>query len=298
MLLAFGIFVYDFGGTFQARMGNVQQQTLTQSAQKDHADLLKGQISTSQSAAKQLQESAERQLANKRITGSAGTAKEAAKQADSGAKMVEEHAKTIANLHPTEKDTWGEWTTQKMFAGALLVHLVNFAMWTLAGVMFGAEKAHAATVETPAPPAPDRSTFAGRAAAAGVVGAAGMAHAETPPQVKTETPISVSYRGVIPTVSQGTGVSISKHADSENVSKSKRQSKRIAGGADTGTTGDSAHRYGLVKQAVKDGLKPSVRAIQAKFGGSPGVLIGYLKQLETEGLTVRDGRGWKAVKHA
>lgn len=297
MLLAFGIFVYDFGGTFQARMGNVQQQTLTQSAQKDHADLLKGQISTSQSAAKQLQESAERQLANKRITGSAGTAKEAAKQADSGAKMVEEHAKTIANLHPTEKDTWGEWTTQKMFAGALLVHLVNFAMWTLAGVMFGAEKAHAATVETPAPPAPDRSTFASRAAA-GVVGGAGMAHAETPPQVKTETPISVSYRGVIPTVSQGTGVSISKHADSENVSKSKRQSKRIAGGADTGTTGDSAHRYGLVKQAVKDGLKPSVRAIQAKFGGSPGVLIGYLKQLETEGLTVRDGRGWKAVKHA
>ena len=105
MLLAFGIFVYDFGGTFQARMGNVQQQTLTQSAQKDHADLLKGQISTSQSAAKQLQESAERQLANKRITGSAGTAKEAAKQADSGAKRVEEHAKTIANLHPTEKDT-------------------------------------------------------------------------------------------------------------------------------------------------------------------------------------------------
>ena len=165
------------------------------------------------------------------------------------------------------KEKYRRAESEKMFTGALLVHLVNFAMWTLAGVMFGAEKAHAATVETP-------------------------------PQVKTETPISVSYRGVIPTVSQGTGVSISKHADSENVSKSKRQSKRIAGGADTGTTGDSAHRYGLVKQAVKDGLKPSVRAIQAKFGGSPGVLIGYLKQLETEGLTVRDGRGWKAVKHA
>jgi hypothetical protein len=314
MLLAVAIFVYDFGGTFQARMGIVQQQTLTQDAQKTHADLLAGQISASQGAAKQLQQSAARQLANKHITGSAGTAKEAARQADNGAKLVEAHAKTIENIHPTEKDTWGEWTTQKMFAGALLVHLVNFAMWTLAGVMFGAGNAHAST-ETPAP-VHDRSTFAGRAAAAGVVGGAALggvpAHAETPQTAKTVTPMTVSYRGVIPSVSgvsQGAGVSISKHQNSEGVSeskqedrggvlKTKRQSKRVAGGADTGTTGETAHRYSAVKQAVKDGLKPSVRAIQAKFGGSPGVLIGYLKQLESEGVTVRDGRGWKVVNHA
>ena len=312
MLLAIGIFVYDFGGTFQARMGNVQQQTMTQSAHKDHADMLKGQISTSQSAAKQLQESAARQLANKRITGSAGTAKEAARQADSGAKLVEEHAKTIANLHPTEADTWGEWTRQKMFAGALLVHLVNFAMWTLAGVMFGAEKAYAATVETPAPMVmkPDSIDLEQAKEA--------VKHQQTIERMPTMKPITYVLPAVLPAIApapvnvmqepQGAGVSISKHPDSDNVSKSKhqdddgvlkskRQSKRIAGGADTGTTGETAHRYSAVKQAVKDGLKPSVRAIQAKFGGSPGVLLGYLKQLEAEGVTVREGKGWKVVNH-
>lgn len=151
MLLAVGIFIYDFGGTFQARMGNVQQQNLTQAAQKDHAKILSNQAEASQSAARQLQQSAARQLANKHITGSAKTAAEAAQQANMGAKMVEQHAATIANIHPTEQDTWGEWTTQKMFAGALLVHLVNFAMWTLAGVMFGANHVHAATIEAPEP---------------------------------------------------------------------------------------------------------------------------------------------------
>ena len=300
MILGIGIFVYDFASTYQARMGIVQQQSITQDAQKEHAKMLGGQAEASQAAARQLQQSAARQLANKHITGSAKTATEAARQADKGAKMVEDHAKTIANLHPTEADVWGEWTSKKMFIGAALVHLVNLAMWTLAGVMFGAgtAHAHASTTETPAH---DRSTFAGRAAAAGVVGGAalggaGMAHAEQPPVVK--------YWGAMP--SGGVPVSVHPNAITApesvhtGVSKSVHQKRvRTAGMVDTGIEGAAGTRYTRIKEAVQSGnLKPSIRAIKRAEGGSQDVVMSYITQLEKEGVVAKDGRGWKVVSHA
>lgn len=312
MLLAFGIFVYDFGGTFQARMGNVQQQTLTQSAQKDHAELLKGQIGATQTATKELSDSAARQRANKLITGSAQTAARAAKQADNGAKMVAEHAKTIANLHPTEQDTWGEWTTQKMFAGALLVHLVNFAMWTLAGVMFGAEKAHAATVETPAPvpPTPDRSTFAGRAAAAGVVGGAalggaGMAHAEQPPVVKYWSVVSPT--GVITTEKATTPKQVQPEGDGYTQTSAKDAPvtpKQVQTQKPKRERTDAEKRkYALLledvsKQVKSRKLKPAQDAIKEYAQCGQGLVERLQTDMQTAGLIERDGRGWKVVNHA
>jgi hypothetical protein len=62
---------------------------------------------------------------------------------------------------------------------------------------------------------------------------------------------------------------------------------------DTGTTGKAATRYNRIKAAVKAGkLKPSMRAIQAAEGGGGVVVRAYLQQLETEGVTMRAGRGW------
>jgi hypothetical protein len=294
MLLAVGIFIYDFGGTFQARMGNVQQQNLTQAAQKDHAKILSNQAEASQSAARQLQQSAARQLANKHITGSAKTAAEAAQQANMGAKMVEQHAATIANIHPTEQDTWGEWTTQKMFAGALLVHLVNFAMWTLAGVMFGANHVHAATIEAPEPRNTAPSTFATRAAAAGVVGGAalggaGMAHANQPPVVK--------YWGTISSEQQNDAFNREQQKE-PTASKRKHRvlSNESSKQMDTGTDGNAAHRYRRVKAAIKSGaLKPSIRAIQREEHTRHDIAAEYMNALEKEGVVVKDGRGWKAI---
>ena len=278
---------------------------MTQTAQKAHARMLEEQAKTSQSAAHQLQESAARQLRNKHITGSAGTAKEAAKQADAGVEMVKEHAKTLEAIRPTEQDTWGEWTGTKVFIGASLLHLFNLAMWGVAGALSAGQGQRAASTPAPvAAPEPRNtapSTFATRAAAAGVVGGAaamgGAAYAEQPPnmpqQVNTVAPNKVSYWGAIPIVPPVASVPVSEH---HGVPKSERKERkqRVAGMVDTGTEGNAGVRYARIKEAIRAGkLKPSFRAIKNVEGGSNEVIAGYLAQLEKEGVVVKDGRGWK-----
>jgi len=47
---------------------------------------------------------------------------------------------------------------------------------------------------------------------------------------------------------------------------------------------------------VSGKIRPSVRGIQAVEGGSQEVVADYLRQLETEGLIVRAGRGFALVQ--
>jgi hypothetical protein len=62
---------------------------------------------------------------------------------------------------------------------------------------------------------------------------------------------------------------------------------------DTGTDGKAGARFKRIKAAVKAGtMKPSIRGIQAVEGGSQYVVMDYLRQLETEGVIVRAGRGF------
>jgi hypothetical protein len=309
-VLGVAIALFDFAGTYQARLGITQQQTMTQTAQKAHARMLEEQAKTSQSAAQQLQESAARQLRNKHITGSAGTAKEAAKQADAGVEMVKEHAKTLEAIRPTEQDTWGEWTGTKVFIGASLLHLFNLAMWGVAGALSAGQGQRAASTPAPiAAPEPRNtapSTFATRAAAAGVVGGAaamgGMpAYAETPPQAPQMT---VKYGGSIPTAAtaQRTETATPSHTEigTTGVAKSVRKQYAKAAGRqmDTGTEGKASVRYERVKALVRSRtVNPSINALYRIPDEhiSKDTAKDYMQAMEKEGVVVKDGRGWKVV---
>lgn len=160
-VLGIAIALFDFAGTYQARLGIFQQQTLTQTAQKSHADLIASQIGVNQNAAKELSDSAARQRANKLITGSAQTAMNAGKQADAGNKLVAEHAAAIKEIRPTEADTWGEWASTKVFLGAVLLHVFNLMMWGVAGALSGGNEQGSQFALTPpvsAPAAPPTQT--------------------------------------------------------------------------------------------------------------------------------------------
>ena len=179
-VLGIAIALFDFAGTYQARLGIFQQQTLTQTAQKSHADLIASQIGVNQNAAKELSDSAARQRANKLITGSAQTAMNAGKQADAGNKLVAEHAAAIKEIRPTEADTWGEWASTKVFLGAVLLHVFNLMMWGVAGALSGqkhhdgSQFAHISTIApTSQTPEPERSGIA----------TAGCSDSATPPAV-------------------------------------------------------------------------------------------------------------------
>ena len=62
---------------------------------------------------------------------------------------------------------------------------------------------------------------------------------------------------------------------------------------DTGTDGKAGARFKRIKAGVVAGkIRPSIRGIQAVEGGSQDVVLDYLRQLETEGVIVRAGRGY------
>lgn len=98
-----------------------------------------------------------------------------------------------------------------------------------------------------------------------------------------------------------TGVSESVHADvSESVQqivKKPRAKRAMNPRVDTGVEGKAGARYKRVKAGVLTGkIRPSVRGIQAVEGGSQEVVADYIKQLETEGVIVKSGRGYAVAK--
>ena len=129
----FILLVIDFWGSYQARNAIALQQTLTQSAQKEHAGLIAKQIAVNHDAAKELSDSSARQRANKMITGSAQSAIQAAKQADAGLALVDKHAAAIKDIRPTEADTFGEWNGTVIFLAVFSLYALNTAMWGLIG---------------------------------------------------------------------------------------------------------------------------------------------------------------------
>ena len=127
------LLVIDFWGSYQARNAIVLQQTLTQSAQKEHAGLIAKQLAVNHETAKELSDSSARQRANKMITGSAQSAMQAAKQADAGLALVDKHAAAIKDIRPTEADTFGEWNGTVIFLAVFSLYALNTAMWGLIG---------------------------------------------------------------------------------------------------------------------------------------------------------------------
>jgi len=170
----FILLVIDFWGSYQARNAIALQQTLTQSAQKSHADLIAKQLAVNHETAKELSDSSARQRANKMITGSAQSAMQAAKQADAGLALVDKHAAAIKDIRPTEADTFGEWNGTVIFLAVFALYAVNTVMWGLIGDFSNGviaphkrdDSVTPQTVQTTAPalpPAPTQNADANRA---------------------------------------------------------------------------------------------------------------------------------------
>ena len=127
------LLVIDFWGSYQARNAISLHQTLTQSAQKEHAGLIAKQLEVNQTAAKELSDASARQRANKMITGSAQSAMQASKQADAGLALVDKHAEAIKNIKPTEADTFGAWNGTVIFLAVFALYALNTIMWAFIG---------------------------------------------------------------------------------------------------------------------------------------------------------------------
>ncbi len=310
-LLGIAIAVFDFAGTYQARLGITQQQTISQSAQKEHADLIAKQITASHAAAKELGDASARQRANKLITGSAQTAMQAGKQADAGVVLVQEHAKAIANIRPTEADTWGEWASTKVFIGALFLHLFNLLMWGFAGALSGGRKpsieGHEGQPQRSGIDTPERTDSATPKidveAAKEAVKAANTPKPPPAPSVKWLTPVLTVPAMTIPAPApaapmpealQRTGI------DTAGVAKSVRQQETKAAGRqmDTGTTGKASVRYERVKMLVKGRtVKPSINALYRIPDEhiSKDTAKDYIEAMERDGIVKKHGKGWVLV---
>lgn len=86
-----------------------------------------------------------------------------------------------------------------------------------------------------------------------------------------------------------TTASVSVQSDA----KKSRVKRAVSAKLDTGTDGKAGARFKRVKAGVVAGkIRPSIRGIQSVEGGSQDVVLDYLRQLETEDVIVRHGRGW------
>lgn len=310
----FILLVIDFWGSYQARNAISLQQTLTQSAQKSHADLIAKQLAVNHETAKELSDSSARQRSNKMITGSAQSAMQAAKQADAGLVLVDKHAAAIKDIRPTEADTFGEWNGTVIFLAVFSLYALNTAMWGLIGDFSNGVIAPHKRDDSVTPTRDDSVTpaidlekakeavrrnreieampkikpwhFAVPAVVAAGAATPLAATAATPPA----TP--VNDQTVTPAIDQ----TVTPLDDSVTP---KAQRKRVAKPAgmqmDTGTTGKASHRYKRVKALVESRkTRPSVRQLMALEGEQINAdrAREYLDAMIRDGVLIKEGIRW------
>jgi len=243
--------------------------------------------------------------------------------------MADELAALQAGKSPTLTDVLGEsWMLVYAVARALLISMMGLVMFGAAGALLRAARgvsAGAAAAPGAVAPAPKlanytQPTIAPKGVPTGVsyrkaammagvplaAMTAPMAHAapKAPPASAAGVADSIHPAGAL----QDADVSKPIHpVDKAGVAKPihsapkkpRAKSRVVKHGTkiDTGVEGRAATRYNRIKAAVKSGsLKPSVRAVQKLEGGSQDVVTAYLKQLESDGVIVRKGRGYAVVK--
>jgi hypothetical protein len=121
-------------------------------------------------------------------------------------------------------------------------------------------------------------------------GASETVQLNTPESVQSSAPESAPT-SASETVQSDASVSVQSGA------KKPRAKRAVSAKLDTGTDGKAGARFKRIKAGVVAGkIRPSIRGVQAVEGGSQDVVLDYLRQLETEGVIVRAGRGFALVK--
>ena len=154
---------------------------------------------------------------------------------------------------------------------------------TLAGA--GALAAMAAPVAHSAP-APVHEKAPAVPSVATANSASETVHPSASVSVQSSAPESAPH-GASETVQSGASVSV------QSIAKKPRVKRAVSAKIDTGTDGKAAARFKRIKAGVvARKIRPSIRGIQSVEGGSQDVVMDYLRQLETEGVLIKAGRGY------
>lgn len=335
LALALGIWAFDMAATYQGRIGIVMQGTTAAESTDLHTSQLKASIESARATAKGLRQSAEKQATSifpaSRADGAASL--RAAADADQRAEAMTAQLATVSKSRaPTEESVWKSWTPWKMFAEAMLISLINMAMFILAGEMVRAArdvrgataaKPTSATAPTPKTAAPKASTLPrwtvampkaspAYAAAAVPLSAMGAPLATfapplpTPPSISIPSVVKPSHHApacvIVQTrpvqanvITQTQPAEVKTITEKPVKAKKSRTAKPVTDGKkmDSGTEGKTAARYKRIKAAVIAGtLKPSTRSLNAAEGAGNVVSCRYLAKLAEEGVIERKGRVW------
>lgn len=314
----FILLVIDFWGSYQARNAISLQQTLTQSAQKEHAGLIAKQLAVTHDATKELSDSSARQRSNKMITGSAQSAMQAAKQADAGLALVDKHAAAIKDIRPTEADTFGEWNGTVIFLAVFSLYALNTAMWGLIGDFSnGVIAPHKRDDSvTPAPitrndsvtPPLDQTVTPAIDLEKAKEAVRRKREIEAMPKIKpwhfavpavvaagAATPLAAT--AATPPATPVNDQTVTPALDDSVTPKAprKRVAKPEGMQMDTGTTGKASHRYKRVKALVESRkTRPSVRQLMALEGEQINAdrAREYLDAMIRDGVLIKSGIRW------
>ena len=298
----FILLVIDFWGSYQARNAISLQQTLTQSAQKEHAGLIAKQLAVNHETAKELSDSSARQRANKMITGSAQSAMQAAKQADAGLALVDKHAAAIKDIRPTEADTFGEWNGTVIFLAVFSLYALNTAMWGLIGDFSnGVIAPHKRDDSvTPAPVTRNDSVTPPLDLEKAKEAVRRKREIEAMPKIKPwhfAVPAVVAAGAATPLAATAATPPATPVNDQTVTPKAprKRVAKPEGMQMDTGTTGKASHRYKRVKALVESRkTRPSVRQLMALEGEQINAdrAREYLDAMIRDGVLIKSGIRW------
>jgi hypothetical protein len=320
------LLVIDFWGSYQARNAISLHQTLTQSAQKEHAGLIAKQLEVNQTAAKELSDASARQRANKMITGSAQTAMQASKQADNGMELVNKHAEAIKNIKPTEADTFGAWNGTVIFLAVFALYALNTLMWAFIGDFSNSVIAPAKAPETPPESAPVPAinhsqtttpehsqlttpppvTFDLEKAREQVKRKSALERMPKMMQWQFAVPAAVVAAGsahampaptapVMPTADHSQTTTPTTPAKPEKAPRKQRAAKPAGMQMDTGTEGKAAHRYKRVKALIEARkTRPSINALVNLEGEQIGDKRAreYLDAMVRDGVLIKEGNRW------
>lgn len=297
LALGLAIWLFDCATLYQSRVGIIIAGDSQQKTDLQHVTDIRDSIKSLRDSAAGMRASAARQAALDRIKASAEDERKAAALEEKAAALADKLSAAPAGTGLTEISVWGDLAKYKALVESLLISGSTLGILGLIGAIMRvmlervAPDVERMSQQSNAPAKRGLGRLLRGALAALGIGAAAATSASAAP-ASPVAPTSAPTSAPEPAQSAAPGASVPAQSPTR-----ARPAQQVGSKLDTGTTGNAATRYNRIKSAVQSGaLKPSTRALQAAEGGGGDVVRAYLQQLETEGVTVRAGRGWVLAK--
>ena len=300
-VLALAIWAFDGTMIFQARLGIMQGADNVQVSAAERIVDQRAAIKGLRDSAAALRALSVRQLSNTMITPAAASQKEAARLEAKAAEMSEKLASMPTGAGVTEIKTIGWFAPYKAAIESALVSFVSLIMLGLAGLsarMLLDARERPAVLSAPAPPTPapvpapkvSYSTRALRGLGVLTGGAAAVAApvAHSAPDAPVCTPEDAHLFAPAP-------VAPAKPASAPDTLPQVQQVQSAKTGVPGKVQVQSVRRKlpDGVREAVRSGAVKPTQAGLKSLGVGQGYAAEWLAQLCAEGITERDGKGYK-----